>query len=596
MGESAYIVAERLHEKCDERAVDYWARAVAWTAEAMREGEQCSYQSTYKLYVLGHRESFADRAAQIHNSAMIRILSQGQAYGRLDPSSHLQINGANQTVRIPVIHHGFAWQRSDFQQLLVFEPPPGAPGNVCGRGVPLVVLSAFKARTQSGRLTCDGSEIEDLAPSQCESFIDSQTPFAATALMEIPVAIFLDETCERDEGPDVIDVGSVTLVNPLVIDPGTNGGLDEGPAIAQSPAMPLDYARQSSRYNPLRAFLSGDNGIDQPRLRFLEPYSPDKIPLLLVHGLLSDPAVYLQIGEAVHADPLLRQRYQIWLFRYPTGDNVLNSAASLRRQLAAAYACAQGCDCPSRSAETLHLEAGNSPAHRAVIVGHSMGGLLSKLQVTDSGDRLWRSVANVPFEQLQGSPKLLKQLHESFFFRASPNIGRVVYIATPHRGSQWASRCIGRLGSTLAGIWGQERDDYEIIVRDNPGVFSGQYSDSFPSSVEMLRPNSHLLETLAATPSTPSSVINSIIGKSCWWPRSGWSDTVVPVSSAYRANAESTTLVDATHTAILQSHAAQQTLLEILRVHLSTLSETATPPALEDDFSELDLHPALLEI
>lgn len=569
LGESAYATAERLHADCDERAIDYWAQAIAWTSEAMQQsdcgqqGSCCQQRSGVRCVPIrasSHQTCACGgntRAAQIHKSAMIRILSLGQTYGRLDPSSHLQVNGMHQSIRIPVIHHGFAWQRPDFQQLIVLEPLADSAGNVEGRGIPLIVLSRRKPTKREVPLSCDDYRDDDHAHLDDQTFVDSQTPFAATALINLPVSLFQDVEFSDDGAVAEEAFGCVTFVNPLVIEPGTNGGIDEGPAIAQCPAMPLDYAREASEYNPLTAFLSGDNGIDRPRLRFFEPYQADKVPLLLVHGLLSDPASFLQMAEVVRADPYLRTRYQIWVFRYPTGDNVLNSAAALRSQLSRAF------DGYAQTHESASLQ-------QAVIVGHSMGGLISKLQVTDSGDRLWRSIADAPFEQLRGSPELLEHLQQSFFFSSNPNISRVVYIATPHQGSQWASRCIGRIGSTLAGILGQGGNDYQAIVRNNPGVFSADYSEAFPSSVELLRPGSDLLRALAATPSSPHTIVNSIIGDSCWLPRSGPSDGVVSIASAYRSNAESTNLVDATHTKILESPEAQRVLLEILRVHLAT--------------------------
>ncbi len=156
-----------------------------------------------------------------------------------------------------------------------------------------------------------------------------------------------------------------------------------------------------------------------------------------------------------------------------------------------------------------------------------------------------------------------------FFFRASPNIGRVVYIATPHQGSPWASRCIGRLAASLARNGTRDEQDYQDIVNENPGVFSGNFSDSLPSSVDLLQPTSQLLQALASTESSPGVIVNSIIGDHCRLPRAGPSDGVVPVDSAYRFEAETTTIVDATHTSILRSAETQQALLRILRTHLT---------------------------
>lgn len=283
-----------------------------------------------------------------------------------------------------------------------------------------------------------------------------------------------------------------------------------------------------------------------------------------MHGLLSNPAALLEVADIVRADPMLRSRYQIWVFRYPTGDDFLESAAALREQLAAAFACRK------QHSPNLDIEPLNDPTRKAVIVGHSMGGLVAKLQVTDSGDRLWRAISNVPLEQLRGPPQTIADFRRSFFFRANPIIGCVVYIATPHQGSPWPSTGVGRWGANLARRGASERADFEAISLNNPGALTGGFDETFPSSVDLLQPDSKLLLRLSYTAPAPEVRVHSIIGELCRLPRAGPSDGVVPMDGAYRSEAESTTIVDATHTLILRSPDAQQEFLRILRIHLET--------------------------
>lgn len=563
LGEGAYALAERLHEAGDDRAVDYWARAIAWTNEALmfRPHSRCRTGQAARCEAC---ESPCCRAASLRHSAMIRILSTGQCYGRLDPSSHLLINGWVQTYRIPVIHQGFVWDSEDFDRLLVFEPPADAPGNVRGRGVPLVVLTPGESIDEPRRTLWSRFSANDQAPESPQDsggprehgrhwFVAPGTPFAATALIELPISMFTEGEANGLQDPEAIRGAQITLVNPLLTDPN-----DSTSPIAQSPAMPFSYFRQDSPYDPLRAFVNGDFGVDRARLRFFEPYQADKIPLLFVHGLLSDPTTFVEMADAMRADPVLRTRYQIWAFRYPTGEAFMKSAATLRRELAAAFARHPHCDDP------LQTELGQ----RAVIVGHSMGGLVAKMQIVDSDDRLWRSVANVPLEQLRGPPERLAELRDEFFFEANPHIGRMVYIATPHRGSPWASRCIGRVGDLLATSRSPEEREYDALVAANPGAFTGEFAESLPSSVELLQPSSSLLQTLASIEASPTVLTHSIIGDHYWVPLRGRSDGVVPVSSAFIPEAQTTAIVDATHTSIQRSLDAQQELLRILNAHL----------------------------
>src|SRR6185437_8867600 len=107
------------------------------------------------------------------------------------------------------------------------------------------------------------------------------------------------------------------------------------------------------------------------QLVMLAPYQPGKIPVVFVHGLLSDPTTWITLGNSLNSQPWFRERYQVWAFRYPSGVPFLISAATLRRELNAAIAASPG--------------AAEDPAvSQMVLIGHSMGGLISKLQVTDS--------------------------------------------------------------------------------------------------------------------------------------------------------------------------------------------------------------------
>ena len=569
LGEDAYALAERLHAESDDRAVDYWARAIAWIDNAilLHPGQHCnegcaaSCSSSHGLGCGLHKHPFC-RAQYVRHSAETRILTAGQSYGRFIPSSHLLVNGCHETFRIPVIHQGFAWQPADFNRLLVYEPTD-APGNICGRGVPLIVLTPGETRDDSRATLCFKSTGKSETPTQCSdenngSFVLPGTPFAATAMISIPTMLFTDASDIAHAFDDPAQLASVVFYNPLTIDR-SHGSIQ----IAQSPGMPLGYIQQNSQYKPLRVFLDSDSDVSEARLRFFEPYQTDKIPLVFVHGLISDPTTFIEMADAVRADHELRARYQIWAFRYPTGEPFLKSAATLRRQLAIAFS--QRPYCGGRPGPSNDTE----PFERAVIVGHSMGGLIAKMQITDSGDRLWRSVANVPLEQLRGPRESIKRLSDSFFFQANPQIGRVVYIATPHGGSPLASRCIGRLSGALARRSLDEETAFNELVEANPNAFVGEFGDSFPSSVELLRPGSELLQALRSLESSPAVAANSIIGDHYRLALAGRSDGVVPVDSAYVGEAESTLIVKESHTSIQNSPETQAELLRILRMHLT---------------------------
>jgi pimeloyl-ACP methyl ester carboxylesterase len=168
----------------------------------------------------------------------------------------------------------------------------------------------------------------------------------------------------------------------------------------------------------LAGFALPSTVIDKADIRMLEPYQPGKIPVLLVHGLIDDPFMYNDMIVTLNRTPGFLDRYQIWVYRYPTGITFLRSAALLRADLRDALA-------------TLDPQ-GRDPALRnMVLVGYSMGGLLCKLQVTSSGDRLWAVAANRPLDSLATSEKTRGFLHEQFYFEPLPMIRRVIFINEP---------------------------------------------------------------------------------------------------------------------------------------------------------------------
>ena len=145
-------------------------------------------------------------------------------------------------------------------------------------------------------------------------------------------------------------------------------------------------------------------------LHMLQPYERGKIPVVLIHGLGSSPMSWGQVVNELRGDPALRARYQFWSYMYPTGNPFMLSAAELRRSLTEARAAVN----PDHS---------DPACDRMVLVGHSMGGLLSKLVISESGDALWRLNSPQPFDRLVANDAHRDLLGRVFFFRPLPFVG-----------------------------------------------------------------------------------------------------------------------------------------------------------------------------
>jgi pimeloyl-ACP methyl ester carboxylesterase len=280
-------------------------------------------------------------------------------------------------------------------------------------------------------------------------------------------------------------------------------------------------------------------------LYFLQPYDPDRIPVVFVHGLISTPFDWVQTINGLQADPEIRKRYQFWVFAYPTGNPVLYSALRLREELA--------------GVDKLY------PDHKGyVLVGHSMGGLLSQAQVTSITRADWEKTLGEPAMQLFAALSPADLVAKATTFKANPRIKRVVFICTPHRGSKMASGGIGELGIKLISL----PVDLETTMKSEiPEETLRKINNGrLPNSVSNLKPTAPYLAVM--NKQSIHAPYHSIIGnRGKPGPLADSSDGVVPYWSSHLDGAKSECIVPGPH----GSCELPQTIAEldrILRLHL----------------------------
>jgi pimeloyl-ACP methyl ester carboxylesterase len=317
-------------------------------------------------------------------------------------------------------------------------------------------------------------------------------------------------------------------------------------AAAVPPHVPAQVDRPAHTAQELKELLH----YEPTGLSLLRDHEHGKVPVVFVHGLWATPSSWRRMIEALEADPALAERFQFWTFGYSTGDPIPYSAHLFRRAL-------------HEVREKLDPGKADTAFDRMVIIGHSMGGLLSKMIAVESGDRLWKVVSDRRFEEMMGAEDDVRLLHSGFFFAAYPGVRRVVYIATPHRGSRFDQGSIQRIGTRLIRLPDPLRATHNRLVAQNPpDFFHEHFRKGLPSSIDELEWGSPILAGLAELTHSPAQKVHSIIAVRPDAPPDHRTDGLVAYESAHVADVASEKVVSTGH--LCQDH--RDVIAEVRRI------------------------------
>jgi pimeloyl-ACP methyl ester carboxylesterase len=279
------------------------------------------------------------------------------------------------------------------------------------------------------------------------------------------------------------------------------------------------------------------------RIERLQPFNPNKTVVLVIHGLKDSQATWTPMINKLRGDPVIRKHYQFWFYSYPTGYPFPYSAAVLRQEL------------DEVEKQFPHLKP-------MVVIGHSMGGCISRLLLTDSGNELWMKIFGRPPDEVPLSPKVREYFGQELFFRHRPEIGRVIFIASPLRGSNMATGII----SSLANMLIREPTLSSQASEEMLHLTSIREEELKPmrraNSVDSLSPKSRFLHAMNEIPMTAGVPYDTIIGDRGRGDSPNSSDGVVPYWSSHMKGAECEHIVPSDHNA----HQNPQAIAEVLRI------------------------------
>ncbi len=338
-------------------------------------------------------------------------------------------------------------------------------------------------------------------------------------------------------------------------------GRDRPLEIEFSSALAANLADSPVWERELAGFFRGTSLTGPPHpLTAFEPYRPGRIPVVFVHGTASGPGRWADMINDLIVDPSIHSRFQFWTFTYNTGNPPLYSAALLREAL-------------QKTVTHLERKYQDPALKNMIIIGHSQGGLLTKLLAVDPGTKLWEAVSPKPFEEMNLSAQTRDLLKRSLFFDSLPFVKRVIFIATPHHGSyvadSWIAHQLAKLvrlpRRMVSGLTNMITLNFEAL---NPEIRNAQLG-----SVYAMEPGSPLMDTMAPLPLAPEVSGHSIIAVKDEGPLEEGTDGVVAYTSAHLDGMDSEFIVRSGHSCQSNTHTIQE-VRRILLVHARELCQT----------------------
>lgn len=318
-------------------------------------------------------------------------------------------------------------------------------------------------------------------------------------------------------------------------------------------AYGLWMAQSGFATESLRTLFGRGEGIREPHIYLMQPYDPDRRIIFMLHGLASSPEAWVNLANEIMGDPEMRRHYQIWSVYYPT-----NAPIALNRYTVS--------NAFNRTLD--HFDPGRTAAatHDMVFIGHSMGGVIARLMLSESGDTLWNGAVerfNLRGERLRRVEARLGPLAR---FSPQPDVGRAIFIASPHRGTDIAGNRLGRLIGKLVRlpltILGKFEDVFLAMQDVEPSADTSK-PPRIGNSIDNLKATDPFISASSALPMAPGLKYHSVIARrKADMPLEASDDGLVPYWSAHLDGALSEKV-------ILSGHSVQETpeaVLEVRRI------------------------------
>ncbi|HRI88750.1 MAG TPA: hypothetical protein PK869_10805 [Candidatus Hydrogenedentes bacterium] len=519
MAELSYLTARTYEKKQPKDAIGYFISSARFAYAFLFDenlGERPNvYDPRFRL------------GCELYNHSLARALRLFEVSPPAQESDDVvRIDTWDGALRMRVEIHGFPEHASRFAALLLATDYQVSgirnQYRTYGLGIPLIAVAE--------------RDLED--PNQ-----PPRASYPATGILRFNrlACVDYDQTLEA----------SLDLYDPLHVERAQIDGIET--PIESDMTTPLAYVLSDPalQKDAFVGLLRAERVANQTGLYMIEPYDPDRIPVVFVHGLVSSPLTWAEMLNDLRGDPVLREKYQFWFYQYPTGLPFVYSAGQFRKALT--------------DARKRYNPAGDNPNfNQMVLVGHSMGGLLSKMMVQESGEALWKTMSNKSLDDINEGEVNKELLRNTFFYEPQPFVKRVVFMATPHAGSELSDLRIANLIARMIAVPQfivSTTFDVLTLDLDTP---ADKLKKRDLTSVKNLSPNNRFIRVTHEQPISTEVTYHSVIGNIRDGDLEDGSDGIVAYTSAHIEGAASEKVVPANHSC----HYHPLAILEVRRILL----------------------------
>ncbi|MDF1811881.1 MAG: hypothetical protein P1V20_06690 [Verrucomicrobiales bacterium] len=271
--------------------------------------------------------------------------------------------------------------------------------------------------------------------------------------------------------------------------------------------------------------------------------------------------------NGLHCDPIIQKRFQFWYYCHSSAAPSVPAAAIMKRHLDLAV---------SRVEKTYSI----SMQRRIIVIGHSMGGILSKSLISSSGDDLWITAFRAPSAEFHLTPDQRNLMESAFRYSPRNYVKTVIFIATPHKGSKMANGLPGRIGMALARRPDEIESLADAFTTRNRHLLQPDFAafvEAGVNSIATMRPDSPIADVLVKLPIDPEVRFYNIAGVKRVSKEIG--DGVVPLKSAIIPGAVADLVIQSKHR-VHQTPGAAHWIKEILQHEAGMISEQEMKAAL----------------